>query len=100
MSENIFFAYAAWNFIVFLTYGLDKGFARRGTRRISERTLLMLAFFMGAAGAAFGMYVFHHKTRKKKFRILIPVYLILNIAAVYASDIGGILRNLSLDIDF
>ncbi len=88
MTENIVFAYALWNFIVFLIYGLDKFFARRGMRRISERTLLTLAFLMGAVGAVLGMYVFRHKTRKKKFRILIPVYLILNIAAVYASDIG------------
>jgi uncharacterized membrane protein YsdA (DUF1294 family) len=37
---------------------------------------------MGAVGSLLGSKVFHHKTRKKKFRIGLPLALIVNIAVV------------------
>ncbi len=75
----------AINAIAFVTYGLDKKKAHRGRRRIPESTLLFLAFIGGAIGAYFGMKVFHHKTRHRKFRILIPVFIVLQAAlAAYA----------------
>ena len=70
--------YTIINLIVFLLYGTDKGKARRDAWRISERTLLVSALF-GCWGALSGMLVFHHKTRKTKFRILVPLCCILHI---------------------
>lgn len=72
-----------WNLIVFLIYGIDKIKAIRGSFRISESVLITCAFAMGGFGAIFGMYVFRHKTRKLKFRLLVPVALVLNIALIY-----------------
>jgi uncharacterized membrane protein YsdA (DUF1294 family) len=70
----------AWNVIVFLLYGVDKRKAKKGKRRISERTLLITAFFMGGIGAFFGMVLFKHKTKHWKFKILLPLYAVFNIA--------------------
>lgn len=75
----------AVNLAAFLAFGLDKRKAVKGKWRISERTLLLLAVFGGSIGAFFGMRLFHHKTRKKKFALGVPMILILQIAAVCAA---------------
>lgn len=71
-----------WNLIVFMLYGIDKYKAIKDGWRISERTLLSAAFLMGAFGAVLGMEAFRHKTRKRKFRSLVPIALALNIAVL------------------
>ena len=74
------------NVIAFAAYGMDKAFAKSGARRIPERMLLLLAFVGGAFGAGAGMLVFRHKTRKPKFRILVPIAIVvwigISIAAI------------------
>jgi len=87
-------AIGIWNFVVFAMYGTDKRRAKRGRRRISEKTLLLSALFMGAAGALLGMHIFRHKTRHAKFTVGVPLLLVLNIAVVvlwivYASKLFG-----------
>ena len=78
---NLFFTILLiWNICVMSIYGLDKLYARRGTRRIKERTLILLAFLAGSVGAMFGMVIFNHKTSKQKFRYLVPLSVILNIS--------------------
>jgi uncharacterized membrane protein YsdA (DUF1294 family) len=62
--------------------GVDKLIAKLDGWRVSEATLLGTAFCMGAVGSLLGSKVFHHKTRKKKFRIGLPLALIVNIAVV------------------
>ena len=73
---------AIWNLITFFQMGLDKRKAVKGKKRISEKTLLISAFVMGAAGSGAGMLVFHHKTKKWKFRILVPLALAVNLAVI------------------
>lgn len=73
-----------WNIATFLTYGADKHRAKNGLWRIPEKVLLAEAFFMGAPGAILGMQIFRHKTRKPKFQILIPLFLLLNAAVIFA----------------
>ncbi|MGN0362512.1 MAG: DUF1294 domain-containing protein [Bilifractor sp.] len=72
----------AINIISFILYGVDKRKAIRHKWRIPEATLLLFAFLGGAAGALLGMFFFHHKTRKWKFRILVPLALVLWIGVV------------------
>lgn len=84
ITKILLIALLAWNIIVFLLYGIDKAKAKRGSRRISEKTLLWCAFLLGGAGGIAGMLVFRHKTRHTKFRILLPMALILTVAAVGA----------------
>ena len=78
--EIMIVIFATWNIIVFFMYGLDKHKAKRGSRRINEKTLLFAAVFMGGTGALLGMYMFRHKTKHLKFTITIPFLAILNIA--------------------
>lgn len=65
------------NIITFIIYGIDKYKSIKHKYRISEATLIILAILGGSLGAFFGMIVFHHKTKKKKFTILIPVIMLL-----------------------
>lgn len=60
---------------------LDKLFAKKGAWRVPERTLLLIAFLGGSLGSLLGMLLAHHKTRKPKFCILVPLFLVLHIAA-------------------
>lgn len=46
-----------------------------------ERTLLLIAAIGGSLGSLLGMLVAHHKTRKAKFYILVPLLLVLHAAA-------------------
>ena len=79
MVKFIVGVYLAWNLIVFLMYGIDKLKAKKGSYRISEFTLLWCAFVMGGIGAFLGSHLLRHKTQKTKFKILLPLALIINI---------------------
>jgi len=79
--EYSLIALAVWNIIVFAMYGLDKRNAKRGGSRISEKTLLLSTALMGGLGALVGMNLFRHKTKRLKFKIGVPLLLIVNIAA-------------------
>lgn len=65
------------NAVTFLLYGIDKWKAAQNRWRISEAVLLGAALCGGAAGAYAGMYVFHHKTKKPKFYIGVPLIVML-----------------------
>ena len=73
-----------WNIIVFALYAVDKKKAKKGSRRISEKTLLVSAAFMGGLGALIGMQALRHKTKHAQFTIGVPLLLVLNIAIIGA----------------
>ena len=54
------------NIIAFSLMGLDKRKAKKKQWRTPESTLFYQRHW-GAVGAWIGMYMFHHKTHKKKF---------------------------------
>lgn len=66
---------AAINIITMAAMAADKKKAGRGSRRIPERTLFLLAALGGSAGAIAGMFIFRHKTRHLSFRIGLPLIL-------------------------
>ena len=70
------------NAAAFLIMCLDKLLARKQTRRVPERTLLLFAALGGSLGILLGMILAHHKTRKPKFYITVPLLLALHAAAV------------------
>lgn len=74
--------YLLINAATFTAYGVDKRKAIKNRWRIPEATLIGMAFLGGFIGAPLGMLAFHHKTRKLKFRILIPVAVILHIILI------------------
>lgn len=67
------------NLMALIIYGIDKKRAVKGKWRISEKALIGIAIFGGSLGALVGMHVFHHKTRKWKFKIVIPILLLIHI---------------------
>lgn len=82
MEAGIYGILILLNLVTFGVYGADKHRAKSGRRRIPERTLLFLALIGGSAGALAGMYVFRHKTKKKKFAIGVWLILVLHILIV------------------
>jgi uncharacterized membrane protein YsdA (DUF1294 family) len=78
---NIVTVIIAMNFLAFVTFAIDKSRAERGAWRISEGTLLQLAFFGGTLGAYAGRAVFRHKTRKQPFSSNLHTIAFLQLAA-------------------
>jgi len=63
----------------FVIMGIDKRKAVKGAYRISEKFLFTCAFAGGSAGILAGMYIFRHKIRRWKFKLGIPVILVLEM---------------------
>ncbi len=79
----LLFLMLVWNIITFTMMGIDKHKAKVDGRRISEKTLLLSAVIMGGIGICAGAAVFHHKTQKFLFKIMMPLSLIINGAVIY-----------------
>ncbi len=67
------------NIICFILMGFDKYQAIHNNYRIPEVTLITLSFLGGGIGSFLGMKIFHHKTKKLKFQILIPLSILFLI---------------------
>lgn len=65
------------NILTFLTFGIDKKKAILNEKRVSENTLLIICFLGGILGGLLGMMIFHHKTRKLKFLIIMPLIMLI-----------------------
>lgn len=71
------------NIISFLFYGIDQYNSIKRKWRIRESTLISLSFLGGVIGSIIGIYLFHHKTKKLKFKILNLISLILWITIYF-----------------
>ncbi|EGV09950.1 hypothetical protein HMPREF9127_0322 [Parvimonas sp. oral taxon 393 str. F0440] len=71
------------NLISFTIFYIDKRKAIKGKNRISENSLLLSAFLFGSIGAFLSMQIFRHKTKKLKFRILVPLFFIVKVLILY-----------------
>jgi uncharacterized membrane protein YsdA (DUF1294 family) len=85
--NTILLAYFILNLLAFALYGLDKGRAIRGGRRIKEISLL-LAALLGPFGAYLGMKIFRHKTKILKFKLVL-IFLLLHAALIVFILIGA-----------
>jgi uncharacterized membrane protein YsdA (DUF1294 family) len=83
--------FAALNVFVFSIYFLDKRAARYGRWRISERTLLMLAFLGGSLGAISAQRLLRHKTKKEPFRSFLQGIVVFHLllAVVLGTGLAG-----------
>ena len=61
------------NIIALIAMGVDKSKAKKGEWRIPEKRLFLYVILGGGIGGCMGMYVFRHKTKHPKFRILFPL---------------------------
>ena len=83
-----YFAIVSLTLCVFMY--IDKQRAIKKEWRISEKTLLTLAFFGGAVGGVLGMYLFRHKTKHNAFAFGFPL-----MAAVHIYLIVQFMKNFS-----
>ncbi|PZG35678.1 DUF1294 domain-containing protein [Listeria ivanovii] len=74
--------FIAMTVISFLMFAIDKRKAIKHAYRIPESALLLTAFLGGAFGSWMSMQLFHHKTQKTKFRILIPLAMVWTVGVV------------------
>lgn len=71
------------NVWAFIRMGQDKRYARKSRQRVPEKQLFLIALLGGAVGGWIGMQVWHHKTKHRSFTIGIPLFILVNAAAVY-----------------
>lgn len=77
----LLFAYLlGMNAAAYILMAVDKTNAMRRARRIPETVLLLTAALGGGLGAWLGMVSLHHKTKHKKFLVLVPLFLLAHIA--------------------
>lgn len=62
--------------------------------------LLLLAVLGGSVGAWLGMYVWHHKTRHKRFKYCIPLILLVQVAIMSACKSGIDFANIQTEPPF
>lgn len=74
--------YAIMTVVTFALYGADKSKAKKGKWRIPEKTLLLFAACFGGLGAFLGMKIFRHKTKHTSFKILVPVFMIIQFILI------------------
>ena len=77
------------NILTFSVFGADKRRACENRWRIPEKQLLLLCAAGGSVGALLGMQVFHHKTRKWKFRLGVPAILVVQAVLAYWMNVTG-----------
>ncbi len=58
---------------------IDKQKAKRHKWRISENTLILISILGGSIGSIMGMQLFRHKTKHVKFKLGLPIILIMQI---------------------
>lgn len=66
----------------FAAYGVDKSAAKADRRRVSEQTLLTVGVLGGWPGALIAQQVFRHKTRKRSFRRMFWLTVLINLAVL------------------
>ncbi|WP_366935610.1 DUF1294 domain-containing protein [uncultured Microbulbifer sp.] len=92
--------YSVLSAIAFALYYYDKSAARRGNRRIRERTLHLFALLGGWPGALAGRRLLRHKTRKQPFRSIFWLTVIGNIALLgcllHSSATGSLAKQFPL----
>lgn len=68
------------NILSFVSFFLDKRYAKKHRDRIPEARLLSQAALGGSFGALLAMMIFHHKTLHKRFCIGIPIMFLIQLA--------------------
>lgn len=71
------------NIYEFIVMGIDKYLAIKQKRRISEKHLITFSLIGGSLGGILGMNTFRHKTKKLKFTLTYPLFLLIHLAIYY-----------------
>jgi uncharacterized membrane protein YsdA (DUF1294 family) len=74
--------YLFFSVTAFFNYARDKSAARSGSRRISERRLLLIGLAGGWPGALLAQQTLRHKTAKRSFQLQFWVSVVINLLAL------------------
>ncbi len=67
---------------------IDKEKAKKHKWRIPEHTLIFIALIGGSIGSFIAMNLFRHKTKHFKFKVGIPIILIIQLILIYCIKIS------------
>ena len=83
VNQYLFYGIIAYillmNIWAIVLFGADKLSAKKQGERVSEKKLFRVCFWGGAIGGMIGMYLFRHKTLKKKFSVGVPVLFLIQL---------------------
>jgi len=88
---SVLVVYGGMSLLTFIVYFMDKSAARRGTWRISEKTLHVFSLLCGWPGALMAQQLLRHKSKKTEFRIVFWLTVLGNCAALIWLKINGYL---------
>jgi len=74
--------YLVVSLVAFVVYAVDKSAAKRGAWRTQENTLHLLSIAGGWPGALVGQQLLRHKSKKKSFRAVFWITVIVNCAGL------------------
>ena len=83
MNNYLFIIITLLNIITAILFIYDKYASSRRLQRISEKTLILLSIFGSSITLYFLMYIIHHKTRKIKFTVSIPLIIAIQIFLLF-----------------
>lgn len=81
----IYYLTAVSAFSIIITL-YDKLASKAGFFRIPEKTLLLTAFLGGATAMYIVMIIIRHKTRKRKFMLTLPLFIVLHLVSFYLTE--------------
>ena len=79
----MFYYLLAINILTFCLFGWDKFCAKTHRWRVPEIVLIGMAALGGSIGAYFAMQVFRHKTQHWKFKLGIPLIIVVQSWIVF-----------------
>lgn len=79
LREFFLIWFVAVNMLAFALCGWDKWAAKHDVRRVPERRLLAVCALGGSPAFLLGMVLFHHKTRKPRFAVGVPLILAVQL---------------------
>lgn len=80
MNDYILIYLLIMNIIAFISMYVDKQKAINHKWRIQESTLLGFAILGGSVGLYLGMNTFRHKTKHLKFKLGVPIIILIQIS--------------------
>lgn len=82
LMTAVFLWIAVISLITFVVCGVDKYAAQHQKRRVSEKTLFLLAAIGGSVGLYLGIFTFRHKTKHWYFVVGVPAIILVQAALI------------------